>query len=81
MYRPLYEEYQKGLKLYNAVDFDAEATFPSNHVLRGTKVMAGHGICRVLAVGEATTITVTAIMTEKGYESLEDFRGKLRYID
>jgi len=35
-------------------DFDAEATFPSNHVLRGTKVMAGHGICRVLAVGDAT---------------------------
>lgn len=35
-------------------DFDAEATFSSNHVLRGTKVMAGHGICRVLAVGDAT---------------------------
>ena len=34
--------------------FDDEATFPSNHVLRGTKVMAGHGICRVLAVGDAT---------------------------
>ena len=35
-------------------EFDDEATFPSNHVLRGTKVMAGHGICRVLAVGDAT---------------------------
>lgn len=24
-------------------DFDEEATFPSNHVMRGTKVMEGHG--------------------------------------
>lgn len=35
-------------------DFDSEATFPSNHVLRGTKVMAGHGIYKVQAVGDAT---------------------------
>ena len=37
-----------------AEEFDEEATFPSNHVLRGTKVMEGHGICRVTAVGDAT---------------------------
>lgn len=35
-------------------DFDEEATFPSNHVMRGTKVMEGHGICRVFAVGDKT---------------------------
>lgn len=35
-------------------DFDQEATYPSNHVKRGTKVMEGHGICRVLAVGDNT---------------------------
>ena len=35
-------------------EFDAEATFPTNHVLRGTKVMEGHGVFRVLAVGDAT---------------------------
>ena len=35
-------------------DFDEEATFPSNHVMRGTKVMEGHGICRIFAVGDAT---------------------------
>lgn len=35
-------------------DFDAEATFPTNQVLRGTKVMEGHGIFRVQAVGDAT---------------------------
>ena len=34
--------------------FDKEATFPSNHVMRGTKVMEGHGICRVFAVGDKT---------------------------
>ena len=35
-------------------DFDKEATFPSNHVMKGTKVMEGHGICRVFAVGDNT---------------------------
>ena len=34
--------------------FDKEATFPSNHVMRGTKVMEGHGVCRVFAVGDKT---------------------------
>ena len=35
-------------------DFDRDATFPSNHVMRGTKVMEGHAVARVLAVGDAT---------------------------
>ena len=35
-------------------EMDAEATFPSNHVMRGTKVMEGHGIARVMAVGDQT---------------------------
>ena len=35
-------------------EFDAEATFPSNHVMRSTKVMEGHGVCRILAVGNET---------------------------
>ncbi|MDE7407537.1 MAG: calcium-translocating P-type ATPase, PMCA-type, partial [Muribaculaceae bacterium] len=35
-------------------EFDPEATFPSNHVMRGTKVMEGHGVMRVTAVGDAT---------------------------
>ncbi|MBQ7607025.1 MAG: calcium-translocating P-type ATPase, PMCA-type [Desulfovibrionaceae bacterium] len=34
--------------------FDKEATFPTNHVMRGTKVMEGHGIAKVFAVGDAT---------------------------
>lgn len=35
-------------------DFDQEATFPTNQVLRGTKVMDGHGVFQVQAVGDAT---------------------------
>lgn len=34
--------------------FDKDATYPSNHVMRGTKVMEGHGVMRVLKVGDAT---------------------------
>ena len=35
-------------------DFDKEATFPTNEVMRGTKVMEGHGIGKVFAVGDKT---------------------------
>ena len=41
-------------KTTNKEEFDKESTFPSNHVMRGTKVMEGHGICRVFAVGDKT---------------------------
>lgn len=41
-------------KTTNPAEFDKDATFPSNHVYRGTKVMEGHGICRVFAVGDKT---------------------------
>lgn len=34
--------------------FDPEATYPTNYVLKGTKVMEGHGIFRVTAVGDKT---------------------------
>ena len=33
---------------------DPDATFPSDHAMRGTKVMEGHGVMRVTAVGDAT---------------------------
>lgn len=36
--------------------FDAEATYPSNHVMRGTTVIDGHGVMRVTHVGDATEI-------------------------
>lgn len=34
--------------------FDPDATFPSDHAMRGTKVMEGHGVMRVTAVGDRT---------------------------
>lgn len=34
--------------------FNPEDTFPSNHAMRGTKVMEGHGVMRVYAVGDKT---------------------------
>ena len=34
--------------------FDPQATYPSNHVLKATKVIEGHGIAQVTAVGDAT---------------------------
>ena len=34
--------------------FDKDATFASNYVMKGTKVMEGHGIMRVTAIGDAT---------------------------
>lgn len=41
-------------KTTDSAQFDPDATFPSNHVMRGTKVMEGHGIARVFAVGDKT---------------------------
>lgn len=41
-------------KTTDPAQFDPEATFPSDHVMRGTKVMEGHGVMRVLKVGDAT---------------------------
>lgn len=35
-------------------EFDENATYPTNHVMKGTKVMEGHGIFRVLSVGDRT---------------------------
>lgn len=34
--------------------FDKDATFPSDQVMRGTRVIEGHGIMEVTAVGDAT---------------------------
>lgn len=41
-------------KTVNPNEFDPDATFASNHLLKGTKVMEGHGLMRVTAVGDAT---------------------------
>ncbi len=41
-------------KSTDPAQFEKEATFPTNHAMRGTKVMEGHGVMRVLAVGDKT---------------------------
>ena len=41
-------------KTTNPADFEAEATYPSNYVCRGTSVSDGHGIIEVKKVGDAT---------------------------
>ncbi len=41
-------------KTTDKAQFDPDATFPSNHAMRGTKVMEGHGVMKVFAVGDKT---------------------------
>ncbi|MDE5643220.1 MAG: calcium-translocating P-type ATPase, PMCA-type [Muribaculaceae bacterium] len=41
-------------KTTDPAQFDKDATFPSDHAMRGTKVMEGHGVMRVFAVGDKT---------------------------
>lgn len=41
-------------KTTREADFDPDATYPSNRVMRGTTVLDGHGIMQVTAVGDAT---------------------------
>ncbi|WP_294631969.1 calcium-translocating P-type ATPase, PMCA-type [uncultured Bacteroides sp.] len=50
-------------------DFDQEATYASNRVMRGTTVVDGHGVMRVLAVGDETEIgKVARQSTEQNVE-------------
>jgi Ca2+-transporting ATPase len=41
-------------KTINIADFDKDATYPSNYAMKGTTVADGHGIMRVLKVGDAS---------------------------
>lgn len=38
----------------NEADFDKNATYPTNHVMKGIKVMERHGVFRVTSVGDNT---------------------------
>jgi len=55
-------------KTTDEAHFDSEATFPSDAVMRGTKVLEGHGVARVTAVGDATENgkVFTAAQIEEG---------------
>lgn len=41
-------------KTIDPAEFDKEATFPSNQVYKGTNVIEGEAVCRVVAVGDHT---------------------------
>ncbi|MDR1542928.1 MAG: calcium-translocating P-type ATPase, PMCA-type [Prevotellaceae bacterium] len=41
-------------KTTNSANFKEDATYPSNHAMKGTTVADGHGIMRVLKVGDST---------------------------
>lgn len=70
-------------------DFDHEATYASNRVMRGTTVVDGHGTMRVLAVGDETEIgKVARQSTEQNVEptplniqltKLADLIGKIGF--
>ena len=41
-------------KTINEADFDKDATYPSNHIMKGCTVLEGDCVARVFAVGDAT---------------------------
>ncbi|MBQ0016424.1 MAG: calcium-translocating P-type ATPase, PMCA-type [Bacteroidales bacterium] len=41
-------------KTTNEADFDKEATYPSNHVMKGTTILEGYCTAKVFAVGDKT---------------------------
>ncbi len=41
-------------KSTDPAQFDPDATFPTDHAMRGTKIMEGHGVTEVFAVGDKT---------------------------
>lgn len=51
-------------KTTDPANFDKEATYPSNHLMRGTKVMEGHGLMRVFKVGDATEMGKVYVETQ-----------------
>ncbi len=41
-------------KTTNEEEFDKEATYPTNYVMKGTTVMDGHGVAKIVTVGDET---------------------------
>ncbi|MDE6487121.1 MAG: calcium-translocating P-type ATPase, PMCA-type [Muribaculaceae bacterium] len=67
-------------KSADPAEADPEATYASDRVLRGTKVMEGHGTARVSAVGDATEngLTMQATHIDNSVETPLD--GQLRRL-
>ena len=70
-------------KTVNEAEFDTNATFPSNHVMRGTKVMEGHCVCRVFAVGDKTEngkVFTAAQITDNVKTPLDEQFDRLGFV-
>lgn len=70
-------------KTTDEANFDKEATFPSNHVMRGTKVMEGHAVARVFAVGDGTEngkVFVAAQVSEDVKTPLDEQFDRLGWV-
>lgn len=65
-------------KTTNPDHFEEGVTYPSNMVLRGTKVINGHGVYRVTKVGDATEFGKVA---EKSTEKVEGETPLNRQLD
>lgn len=65
-------------KTTNEAEFHADATYPSNWVMRGTKVMDGHGVFEVRRVGDATEYGKVA---EKSSEIVNEVTPLNRQLD
>ena len=58
-------------------EFDKDATFPSNHVMRGTKVTEGHGIAKVTSIGDKTEQgKIFASLTGNNSEEIEELEER-----
>ena len=58
-------------------DFDKAATYPTNHVMKGTKVMEGHGIAKVFSIGDRTEQgRIFASLTGNYNEEIEELEKK-----
>ncbi len=51
-------------------DFDSEATYPSNHILRGTTILEGNCVAEIIRVGDSTEFgQVASLASQKVNES------------
>lgn len=64
-------------KTTDAAHFDNNATYPSNHVMRGTKVVEGHAAMRVSSVGDKTEMgRIFADLGGNHDEEIEELENK-----
>src|SRR5574344_815738 len=73
-------------KTVNKDEFDKDATFPSNYVLRGTRVVEGHGVYSVLKVGDSTEngkllASLTGSVIDGKLDGLDELKEERKLTD